>query len=303
MIRRILLVIMTGIILIFNSCDTTDPGDSDTGNHNKILFTSKRSGADQLYMMKPDGTDIKQITSGQYWNRNGRWSPDANKICYNTTENYEVMNGEPLILIDFDNNTLKEITYGRCVSWYPNGSKILFNNWSGGGFVPLPIKLYSINSDGKNRTFLSSKHVGDISFSPDGSHFVRTVLVNKTDVNYRMVIFNYPQFNDSVLVGPEFSYDPKWSHKGNKIVFSKRDPLRYNIFIMNSDGTNVKQITNNNSDQIYRYPVWSPNDEKIIFLAFVGDGKSYLFMVNNDGSDLHRLLEDDDYVSSCDWSK
>ncbi|MGE5798095.1 MAG: TolB family protein [Ignavibacteria bacterium] len=40
--------------------------------NNKILFTSSRSGKEQLYTMNPDGTNIKQITSGQYWHNNGR---------------------------------------------------------------------------------------------------------------------------------------------------------------------------------------------------------------------------------------
>jgi len=288
--------------IIFTSCDTTEPELIDY--HNKILFTSSRSGSNQLFIVNPEGTNLKQLTSGEFSHSNGNWSPDASKISCNTDENWDVIKGEPITLIDLENNSVQQLTYGRSISWYPDGSKIFFNNWSGSGFIPIPPKLYCIDVNGKNETLISSVHVGEVSFSLDGQYIA---LVSKPDSNTRIVLFNYPQFSDSIYIGPESSVHPKWSNNGNEIVFSNKGieaPNHYNIFIMNSDGTNVRQITHNTSNQHYYYPVWSPNDEKIIFLAFEIDGstKSYLYMVNKDGSNLHKVLEDE-FVTSCDWAK
>ena len=59
---------MIFIVLMFSACD--DPPELNTNN--KILFTSSRSGKEQLFMMNPDGSDIKQITFGEYSHNNGR---------------------------------------------------------------------------------------------------------------------------------------------------------------------------------------------------------------------------------------
>ena len=78
----LLLLVLTAL----TSCDTTEPTD-EINYHNKILFTSNRSGRAQLYMINPDGTNIKQITSGQYSHSGGIWSPDAKQIVASTDEN------------------------------------------------------------------------------------------------------------------------------------------------------------------------------------------------------------------------
>lgn len=64
------------------------------------------------------------------------------------------------------------------------------------------------------------------------------------------------------------------------------------------------RITNHSSKEHYYFPCWSPDGKKIIFLAISLDEteKSYLYSVNKDGTDLHKVI-DDDSVTSCDWSK
>ena len=71
-----------------------------------------------------------------------------------------------------------------------------------------------------------------------------------------------------------------------KIVFaSDRDNVRgvYDIFIMNSDGTGVKNLTNTPAVS-ESYPTWSPNGAMIAYLS--GDqGSVELFIMSNTGGD------------------
>jgi len=84
---------------------------------------------------------------------------------------------------------------------------------------------------------------------------------------------------------------PFFSPDGKKIVFSKRDDpridLRYRLWIMNSDGTDLREIL----EMDYRYlisPSWSPDGKKIAFVARnseqLGTGGLYVIDAENPSS-------------------
>ena len=142
--------LIIGVMISLNSCDTTEPELFDY--HNKILFTSSRSGKEQLYMMNPDGTDIVQITSGQYWHNNGHWSSDAQKIVCNTEEG-TTTGGFEMVVMNADGSNRTLLGWGYQVSWVPNESCILFT-YSALEIKDFNAKLYSINADGSNRKII-----------------------------------------------------------------------------------------------------------------------------------------------------
>jgi TolB protein len=89
--------------------------------------------------------------------------------------------------------------------------------------------------------------------------------------------------------GDHFVYLPlvvKPSLPEHKIIFaSDRDNARsvYDIFIMNSDGTGVKNLTNT-PDVSESYPTWSPNGAMIAYLS--GDqGSVEVFIMSHTGGD------------------
>ena len=61
-------------------------------------------------------------------------------------------------------------------------------------------------------------------------------------------------------------YYPSWSPDGTKIVFHTTRDGNYEIYTMNSDGTNQTNISNNPSTDEY-VPSWSPDGTKIVFTS------------------------------------
>lgn len=76
---------------------------------------------------------------------------------------------------------------------------------------------------------------------------------------------------------------------GSKIAFQYREPGKTtkDIYIINSDGSNLKRITNYN--RIVMFPDWFPNGKKIVFSGFV---KSYpdLFVADLIRGIIHPLV-------------
>jgi LysM repeat protein len=48
----------------------------------ETAFSSDRSGKDEIYVMKADGSGLKQITDGQTRNNEPRWSPEGKWLAY-----------------------------------------------------------------------------------------------------------------------------------------------------------------------------------------------------------------------------
>jgi Tol biopolymer transport system component len=86
-----------------DGCAEISPDGSD------ILFTSDRDGFSQIYLMDPDGSNIKQITDGSFNNYCGTWSPDGKQIAFTSerdgnTEIY-VMNADGTEQVRITNGT------------------------------------------------------------------------------------------------------------------------------------------------------------------------------------------------------
>jgi TolB protein len=48
----------------------------------RLLFYSDRSGKDQIYTMKPDGTDVRRLAAAESNDKAAFWSPDNKKITF-----------------------------------------------------------------------------------------------------------------------------------------------------------------------------------------------------------------------------
>ena len=68
---------------------------------------------------------------------------------------------------------------------------------------------------------------------------------------------------------------------------SNRDG-KFEIYVMNIDGSNQKRLTFNNVGNWH--PSWSPDGSKIIFSSTDKDKKSHIYIMNKDGSSVKKIL-------------
>ncbi len=74
-----------------------------------------------------------------------------------------------------------------------------------------------------------------------------------------------------------------WSTDGQSILFADGD-----IFVASSDGTNVRNLTQDAAG--YLYPTWSPNGHLIAFIRRDGTLNS-LYIMNNDGAEINKVAD------------
>ncbi|MFQ6055486.1 MAG: PEGA domain-containing protein, partial [Methanosarcinales archaeon] len=97
----------------------------------------------------------------------------------------------------------------------------------------------------------------------------------------------------------EIDSNPTWSPDGSKIAFSSKRAGNFDIWVMDSDGTNKVQLTANATDDLK--PAWSPDGSKIAFSSKRA-GNFDIWVMNNDGSNKVQLTTDAAWDSDPVWS-
>ncbi len=100
---------------------------------------------------------------------------------------------------------------------------------------------------------------------------------------------------------------PRWSPDGKQIVFERwvnlHNSQRLHIFIMNADGTNIRQLTSPIQNGTERHPVFSPDGDSILFYRYqkINDkNERSILVLNLESGDVTKIAELG--VNFPDWS-
>ena len=99
--------------------------------------------------------------------------------------------------------------------------------------------------------------------------------------------------------GPEPTPWPTPDTSVSRIAFATNRDGNWEIYVMNSDGSNPHNLTNNPATD--SHPSWSPDGSKIAFQSERA-GNFEIYVMNSDGSEQKRLTEDRGVDHSPAWS-
>ena len=140
-------------------------------------------------------------------------------------------------------------------------AKIVFHSERDGN-----VEIYKMNSDGSNQTRLTFNEVSDAYpvWSPNGRQIA---FASSRDGNYEIYVMDADGMNQLNLTNhSEYDSFPAWSPDGTQIAFvssRSRDEKHYrNIFVMNANGSHIKQITDSYATSS---PQWSPDGKRIAY--------------------------------------
>lgn len=278
----------------------------------EILFISRRisNSADwQMFLMNADGTNQRLLSNSIVRCSPPILSHNGKKVAFTTYDsNYNYY----LYIVDIDGQNQLVLSKGKqfCGSpaWTTDDSKIAFvknDNNVGGTY-----DIYSINVDGTNETRLTNQNDNfSPQYSPDNNSIIFSSSNNDWEGIYRM---NVDGSNNVLLTPQSKSFgSPKISSNGEMIAITSNDRNGSQIFIMNSDGSNLKQITFTVSSTYFDTgfprdgncnPVWSPNSDKLAYVSYE-NGSPDIFIINSNGTGNKRLTDTPLRDENPEWTK
>ena len=144
----------SGITNLTNTPDWTDGEPAWSIDDSRIVFRSHRTGMGDLYTIRPDGTDLTQLTTDGNFDTNARWSPDGTELVF-----ARFVGGSfdwDLFRMNADGTGITQLTTdprrSTEVDWSPDGRWMVFASGqpSGTGF-----DLFLMRSDGTDRVQLT----------------------------------------------------------------------------------------------------------------------------------------------------
>jgi Tol biopolymer transport system component len=252
----------------------------------RLVFQSKRGDltADQIFVMNLDGTGVRMISNGKGATTCSYLWPGSKRVLYATTA---FAGDEPpappdrskgyvwklhpefdIVAHDLDGKNEVRLTdapgYDAEAMISRDGEWIVFTSCRDGD-----PEIYKMRSDGSELTRLTNAegYDGGPFFSFDGKRIVWRANRPETEEEKKA----YITLRDEGLVSP----------------------MRLEVFVMDADGTNIRQVTDNGAANFG--PFFHPDGERIIFCSNLGSkGKRGmpnfdLWIINVDGTGLDRV--------------
>ncbi|MBM3708793.1 MAG: hypothetical protein FJW61_00020 [Actinobacteria bacterium] len=240
----------------------------------KIVFTSNKSGNEDIWIMNLDGSELTQLTTSPGSDQYPAVSPDGKKIAYAADWQIVVMNS--------DGSGKKQITFGP----YRYG----FPSWSfDGNYIFLEIyiddnwEIYRMDADGKNLKRLTI-NPGVNDWHPGAHTFEYKTLYESGPSGHEDIwIIDINGQNQVKITKSDRRYRvPKLSIDGSKIAFQGFDGNGKNqVFIMDANGENIVQLTD--SPEGAGLPSFSPDNKYIVYNSRSGNNDE-VYIMNIDGS-------------------
>lgn len=252
----------------------------------------------QIYVADFDGSNARAITKEKCPHLSPSWSPDGRFITYTSYED-----GNPdLFLFDLQTGKKRKLSGRRGLNsgsnWAANSRLIAFT-----GTVEGDADIYVTAPAGGERRLLIRGQGLDVdpAFSPDGKwmafvsgrfgnpHIFRATLQWKGETEVKVVE------DKRLTYAGWYNATPAWAPQSDKIVFAgyDRDIDRFDLFLMNPDGTNMERLTIRAGDN--ESPTWSPNGQLVIFHSNRIKGvdrkaEPQIWVMNRDGSAQRPLI-------------
>lgn len=218
----------------------------------QIAFHANRENGTEIYTINLDGSDLLRLTNSPGNDINPVWSPDGHQIAFvsfrDGDQEIYVINADGSEPRNLTNNPGKD-TYP---AWAPDGQQIAFTSDRDGDQ-----EIYIIQVDGSNPQNLTQRaQANDYRpiWSPDGRQIVfdswddtgnRDIYLMNADGSHLM----------NLTQDPGEDLGPSWSPDGSQIAFLSTRDGPSGIYVINTDGTNLRRLTYHDAD---REPFWSP---------------------------------------------
>jgi eukaryotic-like serine/threonine-protein kinase len=226
-----------------------------------LAFDSQRGKQDDLFVIRHDGTSLRQLTDDLHKDRQPRWSPDAKRIAFfsDRTGKWEVW------MINSDGSGLKQLTYtpggASNPQWSPDGTRLVYRNLGGASPSIIEVeKPWAEQSPQLLPSMSDSTNWAAWSWSPDGRKLAGNKLPAEAPVStlvYSLETQQYEKLTD-------FGRAPVWLSDSRRLLFLHQGKL----YLIDSQSKKVRELLSVSPNE-FGFGVTISRDDRQIYYSLV----------------------------------
>ncbi|MEX2555733.1 MAG: hypothetical protein WEB06_08880 [Actinomycetota bacterium] len=278
---RVGLVVVSTIIAAGALAVKPNPASAAFPGPNGLIAFSRdvAGGAFDIFTVTPDGTSEVRLTDDPGFDVDPAWNADGTKIAFASDRGGDL----DIWVMNADGSASSRLTDALGIdnhpTWSPDGSRIAFHSNRDGND-----EIYVMNADGSGQTNISNdpgNSDGSPAWSPDGTRiaFSRSGSIRSMQPDGS---------GQTTITSGGFDLSPDWSPDGTRIVFSRLVGDTFDLFLVESAGSEPTNITDGSTGDA-REPAWSPDNSRIVFDSFRPGQGLVVQTVRIDGSDLRTI--------------
>ena len=236
-----------------------------------ILASANLDGDTEIYLVRSDGSALRQLTRNDVPNDMARWSDDGRRVVFLQSG----PEGEAQFSMAIDGTDVRAEPQDSVTARRRDGKVLLFESVREGRG-----RLFLMDADRTGaRPISSDRHAEQGSFSPDGRMLVweeRDAMHDRIDESRLVVARADGSDARPIATGT----DPSWSPDGRSILFKTPDAGARTLWIstVTPSGRDLKKLAPG------VHPNWSPDGQRIAYMRDRVDGGADIWIMNRDGS-------------------
>jgi len=284
--RRLAHKIADEIVLQF----TGEPGIADT----KISYVVGPPGAKEIVVADYDGVGTSAVTRNGSINLSPVWSPDARSIAFTS-----FMNGYPDLfrLFPFEPRrgvqTLASfLGINSSPAWSPDGRFLALTLSKDGN---PEIYVLTVATGALQRLTRHAAIDTEPTWSPTSQQIA---FVSDRAGQARIYVMDRDGSNVRPLSSGGFHTQPRWSPKGDTIVYTQREG-GHNLWMISPGGSNARPLTSGQGDN--QGASWAPDGRHLVFQSNRA-GRWHVFLMLVDGLTTTQVTPGTTEATSPSWS-
>ena len=214
-----------------------------------IAYTSYRSGLPDIFISNIYAGTLEVLTKNGQSNFLPQFSPDGTRIAFMSSRD----GNSEIYVMNRDGSDIRRLTNNPAIdsspTWSPAGTQIAFTSERTG--TP---QIYTVNVDGSGLIRRSSESYADrATWSP--APFNEIAFAARTGPGFDIKILNIASGETrQITFGEGTNESPAWAPNGRHLAFMSTRQGRSQIFVVDRDGRNLRQITRDGNNTT---PHWS----------------------------------------------
>lgn len=312
------LVVLLGLLVTAAACGDVEPrsrtgslghaalqtqaasrGGSDQGTQHAslIAFVTDRDGNNEIYVMRPDGTEVRNLTENQASDEQPSWAPDGKRIVFVSDRD----GNRDLYVMDVNGTGVTRLTHTpedeSMPAQAPDGKRIAYV-----AEEQREAYVHFMWADGSSPRRLCQ------GFGPAWSSDAQTLYLNQGQLP---LLCRVPAWGGDVtpltVADPLFNVGPRVSPDGSRILFSKvqvgevagATGMNYEVYVL-TEATGVSQRLTSRPGLDHAMG-WSPAGTQVLFCTD-RDGNAEVYVMNEDGTSPVNLTNHPSRDSQAAWS-